>query len=44
MPKIAVIFHSRYGSTKKYAQWIAEAVGADIFERSMAKITKITSR
>ena len=26
-----VLYRSRYGSTKQYAEWIAEALGADIF-------------
>lgn len=26
-----VLYQSRYGSTKQYAKWIAEALGADIF-------------
>jgi menaquinone-dependent protoporphyrinogen IX oxidase len=28
---IAVIFKSKYGTTEKYAKWIAEEVGADIY-------------
>jgi menaquinone-dependent protoporphyrinogen IX oxidase len=35
--KIVVIYKSRYGSTKKYAEWIAESVGADLFEYSLIK-------
>lgn len=35
--KTVVIYKSRYGSTKKYAEWIAEAAGADIFENSQVK-------
>jgi menaquinone-dependent protoporphyrinogen IX oxidase len=31
---IAVIYKSKYGSTKKYAAWIAHAVNADLFEYS----------
>ena len=31
--KTVVIYKSRYGSTKKYAEWIAEAVDADLFEK-----------
>lgn len=33
MSKIAVIYKSKYGATKKYAEWIAKALSADLFER-----------
>lgn len=33
----AVIYHSQTGFTKKYAEWISEAVGADCFELGIAK-------
>lgn len=36
MEKI-VIYHSQTGFTKRYAQWIAEAAGADCLELSAAK-------
>ena len=29
---VAVVYKSKVGSTKRYAQWIAEETGADIFE------------
>ena len=32
-----VIYKSKYGSTGKYAQWIAEELGADIFPSSEIK-------
>ncbi len=32
--KPVVVYGSKYGSTKRYAQWIAERTGADIFEVS----------
>lgn len=32
MSKTAVIYKSKYGSTKQYAQWISEETGADIFD------------
>ncbi|MBD5459638.1 MAG: flavodoxin [Lachnospiraceae bacterium] len=35
--KIVVIYHSQTGFTKRYAQWIAEAAGADCFAWSEAK-------
>ena len=34
MSKIAVIYKSKYGSTEKYAKWIAEEVGADLYKSS----------
>lgn len=37
MSKIVVVYKSKYGSTKKYAEWIAEAANADLFPCS--KIT-----
>ena len=36
--KIAVIYKSRYGSTKKYAEWIARDVQGDLFECSKIRI------
>lgn len=35
--KTIVIYNSQTGFTKRYAQWIAEAAGADCFELSEAK-------
>ena len=35
--KTIVIYHSQTGFTKRYAQWIAEATGADCLELSAAK-------
>ncbi len=35
--KTVVIYHSQTGFTKRYAQWIAEAAGADCLELSAAK-------
>lgn len=32
MKKVAVIYKSKYGSTEKYAKWIAEDANADIFK------------
>ncbi|SKC91931.1 flavodoxin domain-containing protein [Maledivibacter halophilus] len=43
MNKIAVIYKSKYGSTKKYANWIAGKVGGDIFEVSNVKVKKLFS-
>lgn len=35
--KTAVMYNSQTGFTKKYAEWISEAVGADCFELGTAK-------
>lgn len=32
--KVVVIYKSKYGSTKRYAEWIAKEVKADLFESS----------
>lgn len=34
MNNIAVIYKSNYGTTEKYATWIAEELGADLFKRN----------
>lgn len=36
--KVAVIYKSKYGSTKRYAEWIAKAVDGDLFESSKIKV------
>lgn len=41
MKNIAVIYKSNYGTTKRYAGWIAEALGADLIERSFIKPEKL---
>lgn len=35
--KTLVIYKSHYGATKQYAQWIAEALNADVMENSKVK-------
>lgn len=40
--KITVIYNSQTGFTKRYAEWIAEASGADCFELSAAKKRSFT--
>lgn len=32
MAKVAVIYKSKYGTTEKYANWISEELGADLYE------------
>ncbi len=39
--KTVVIYNSQTGFTKRYAQWIAEAAGADCVELSAAKRTNL---
>lgn len=41
MNKIAVIYESKYGSTQKYAQWIAEEVNGDLFHCSKVNVEKL---
>ncbi len=36
MKKCIVVYESKYGTTKKYAEWIAEDLGADLIERKSA--------
>jgi menaquinone-dependent protoporphyrinogen IX oxidase len=38
MKKILVLYKSKYGSTKKYAQWISEELNCDIESTDNAKI------
>jgi len=35
--KIAVVYKSKYGKTKRYAEWIAEALNAPLFENANMK-------
>ncbi len=42
MSKCVVVYESKYGTTKKYAEWIAEDLGADLFERKDASIEALT--
>jgi len=41
MSKVAVIYKSKYGATKQYAEWIARALNADIFSASNVKISRL---
>ncbi len=41
--KIVVIYNSQTGFTKRYAEWIAEATGADCLELSAAKKKDLTA-
>ncbi len=37
MKKTVVVYQSRYGATKRYAEWIARALSCDLFERAEVK-------
>ncbi|MDY4611538.1 MAG: flavodoxin domain-containing protein [Sphaerochaetaceae bacterium] len=38
MKRIGIVYHSKYGSTRKYAQWTAQMLGADLFESKKCRI------
>ena len=42
MTRIAVIYKSKYGSTKKYAEWVAGELAADIFDYKKVDGEKIS--
>lgn len=39
--KILVLYKSKYGSTKRYAEWIANDTNADLLEVSMVKVSDL---
>jgi menaquinone-dependent protoporphyrinogen IX oxidase len=41
MKKIGVIYKSIYGTTKRYAEWIAEDLGASLYEASNVKSIRL---
>lgn len=43
MSNIAVVYKSKYGSTKRYANWIAEDVKGDIFKANNIDVKKLLS-
>jgi len=43
MKKVAVIYSSKYGTTKKYASWISEELDADLLDRSTVRLEQISS-
>jgi len=43
MNKTLIIYSSKYGHTKKYAQWLAEELNADICESENLNIDKLKS-
>ena len=42
MKNCVVVYESKYGTTKKYAEWIAQELEADLFERKAASIDALT--
>jgi len=43
MDKIAVIYKSKYGATKQYAEWIAQALDAALLEAGAVKPPQLAS-
>lgn len=43
MDNIAVIYQSKYGTTKQYAEWIAKKLGAMLLEKSTVKPAQLAS-
>jgi menaquinone-dependent protoporphyrinogen IX oxidase len=41
--KTAVIYKSKYGNTKQYAEWIAESLKADLYEDDKIKSSELAS-
>ena len=41
MSKVAVVYCSKYGSTKKYAEWIAEETGAELFKEKECRVSDL---
>ncbi len=40
--RIAVVYRSKTGFTKKYAEWLAPELSADVFEASRCSVEKLT--
>lgn len=36
--RVAIVYQSKYGSTQRYAEWMAEELQADLFEGSSVKV------
>lgn len=41
MSKIAVLYQSKYGATKKYAEWLSDALSCDLIETKRASVEKV---
>ncbi len=42
MKKGLIIYKSKYGATKKYAEWLAQEIEYDIIDISKAKIQQVS--
>ena len=42
MNRIAVIYYSKYGTTRQYARWICDAVGGDLFDARKTKLKDLS--
>ena len=42
MNNIAVVYQSHYGTTKKYAEWIAQALDADLLNRKKVSVSELS--
>ena len=43
MSKTIVIYKTKYGSAKKYAHWISQSLGADLFDVKDVSVQMINS-
>lgn len=41
MKKCAILFKSKYGTTRQYAQWIAEETGGDLYELPKVQLSDL---
>lgn len=41
MSNTVVLYQSKYGTTKKYAEWLAEELSCDLIETKKASIEQI---
>ena len=41
MNKIVVMYQSKYGATKKYAEWLSKELSCDVIETKKAKVEDI---
>ena len=39
--KIALVYKSKYGNTKKYINWLKEKIECDVYERDKVKIKQL---
>ena len=43
MNRTAVVYQSKYGSTEKYAKWIAETLSCNLFDRETVTVDELRS-